>query len=80
MKARTAAELNLIFEEASEEVLQTTNCDMASEISNGWCEHWARAVKKRLPGTEIRQSHGHHYIVHDGVGYDSDKYEGFEPF
>jgi hypothetical protein len=73
--------LERIFEEATEEVLENTSCPTIGDISNGWCDLWAVAAKKRLPGSEIRQMLGHYFIFYEGVAYDSDTYPtgGFEP-
>jgi hypothetical protein len=73
--------LERIFEEATEEVLEETSCPTIADISNGWGDRWAVAAKKRLPGSEIRQTLGHYFILYKGVAYDSDTYPtgGFEP-
>jgi len=72
--------LHLAFEYANNHVLKNTSCSTLGDISNGWCDTWAKAVKKKAPFVEVRQSQGHWFVVHGGVAYDSDTTEdGFEP-
>lgn len=72
--------LDKAFEYADDYVLQNTSCPTLADIAHGWCDVWARAVKKKAPFVEVRQS-GHWYVVYDDVGYDSDhREEGFAPF
>jgi hypothetical protein len=61
-------------EEATEHVLETTECPVAGNISNGWCDHWAKAVHRLFPAAEIHQKHGHYFVVYDEVAYDSDSW------
>jgi len=72
--------LDRAFEYANEYVLENTDCRVIEEISNGWCEVWARAVKRKADFVEVRQWLGHWFVVYDGVAYDSDTPEdGFAP-
>jgi hypothetical protein len=73
--------LRAAFEYATDFVLSETSCPTVEAISNGYCDRWAWAVKKRAPFVEVRERDGHYFVVYDGVAYDSDKTEGgFEPF
>jgi hypothetical protein len=68
------------FEYANEYVLETTDCMEVERISNGWCDVWARAVKRKAGFVEVRQWYGHWFVVYEGVAYDSDTTEhGFAP-
>ena len=72
--------LERAFESANEHVLENTRCPGLGDISNGWCDVWALAVRRSARFVEIRQSQGHWFVVYDGVAYDSDTTEhGFAP-
>jgi hypothetical protein len=72
--------LNDAFAYADEYVLLNTSCQTLSDISNGFCDVWAKAVKRKAPFVEIREWIGHWFVVFDGVAYDSDTLEeGFPP-
>jgi hypothetical protein len=72
--------LQQAFEYANNYVLENTGCATLGDISNGWCETWARAVKKHAAFVEVRHWQGHWFVVHDGAAYDSDTTEnGFAP-
>ena len=72
--------LNDAFAYADEYVLLNTSCQTLSDISNGFCDVWAKAVKRKAPFVEIREWMGHWFVVFDGVAYDSDTSEqGFQP-
>lgn len=72
--------LEKAFEYADEYVLQNTSCPTLADISNGWCDVWAKAVKRKAPFVEVREKHGHWFVVYDGVAYDCDtSEEGFDP-
>ena len=73
--------LNAAFAYADEYVLLKTSSPTVDHISNGFCDVWAKAVKKKAPFVEVRERMGHWFVVFDGVAYDSDTAEeGFEPF
>jgi len=60
-------------------VLEKTSCPGLGNISNGWCDVWALAVKK-MPVLSVRQSQGHWFVMYEGVASDSDTTEeGFAP-
>jgi hypothetical protein len=72
--------LERAFEHANEYVLENTSCPGLGDISNGWCDVWAKSVKRNATFVEVRQCLGHWFVVYDGVAYDSDTTEeGFEP-
>jgi|CZKR01.1.fsa_nt_gi hypothetical protein len=71
--------LERAFEHANEYVLEETSCPGLGNISNGWCDVWAKSVKRNAEFVEVRQSQGHWFVVYDGVAYDSDTEEGFDP-
>jgi hypothetical protein len=65
------------FDYADEYVMENTSCPTLADIFNGFCDVWAKAVKRKAPFVEISQWHGHWFVVYDGVAYDSDT--AFEP-
>jgi hypothetical protein len=72
--------LERAFEYADDYVLENTSCPTLGHISKGWCDVWANAVKRKAQFVEVRQAHGHWFVVYDGAAYDSDTSdEGFEP-
>jgi hypothetical protein len=72
--------LDVAFDYADEYVLLNTRCPTISAIRNGFCDVWAKAVKRKAPFVEIRECAGHWFVVFDGVAYDSDaSEEGFSP-
>jgi hypothetical protein len=74
-------QLETAFEYADEYVLSHTNCATIADISNGYCDVWAKAVWRKPKFVTIRERHGHTYIVFEGIAYDSDHGigNGFEP-
>lgn len=68
----TMEKIEAAREAATEEVIMSTSCPYPAAISNGWCDVWAIAFKKKFPAAEIRQTHGHYYVVYRGVSFDSD--------
>jgi hypothetical protein len=64
--------LSVAFENACRHVLETTSCPNLDAISNGWCEIWAKAVKRSFPAVEVREKWGHWFVIYRGVAYDSD--------
>jgi len=62
------------FKFADDYVVGHTSCPCQSAVANGWCDRWVKAVKKRAPFVEIRQAHGHCFVVFEDVAYDSDTY------
>jgi hypothetical protein len=79
MKESRMKTLNAAFDAATEFVLEKTSCPRPSDISNGWCDKWAAAVKRFAPFVDVRQRHGHWFVVYGSVAYDSDTTEmGFE--
>ena len=78
--ARRKAVLKKAREYADDYVLKNTSCPTLADISNGWCDVWAKTVKTKAPFVEISQRQGHWYVVYDQTAYDSDSDdEGFEP-
>jgi hypothetical protein len=72
--------LEKAFEYADKYVLENTSCPTLGDIAHGWCDVWAKAVKRKAQFVEIRHSSGHWFVVYDGVAYDSDTSdEGFNP-
>jgi hypothetical protein len=72
--------LERAFGYANQYVLENTRCPGLGNISNGWCDVWALAVKRNARFVEVREALGHWFVVYDGVAYDSDTTEeGFEP-
>ncbi len=80
-KRQKLRKLKGAFSYAFEYVFETTQCQTLEQISNGYCDVWAKAVKRKAPFVELRIMYGHHwYIVFDDVAYDSDTTEsGFSP-
>jgi hypothetical protein len=50
--------LSAAFDAATEFVLEETSCPTVSDISNGWCEVWAAAVKRSAPFVEVGNGTG----------------------
>jgi hypothetical protein len=72
--------LQRAFDSADEFVMENTSCPTLADMAHGWCNVWAKAVKKKAPFVDIREWQGHTFIVYDGIAYDSDTSdEGFEP-
>lgn len=72
IQAYQKATLEEAFKYADEYVLENTSCSTLADISNGWCDVWAEAVKRRAPFVEVRQWQGHWFVEYGGVAYDSD--------
>jgi hypothetical protein len=67
--------LELAFEYATDYVMENTKCPGLGNISEGWCDIWAKHVKKMAPFVEVLEKYGHWFVVYDGVAYDSDTTE-----
>ena len=69
------------FDFADEYVLTNTQCPSIAQISNGWCDIWAKAVRRKARFVNIREKFGHYYAAFDGVALDSDHGigNGFDP-
>jgi hypothetical protein len=72
--------LQRAFDFADEFVMENTSCPTLADMAQGWCDVWAKAVKRKAPFVDIREWQGHSFVVYDEVAYDSDTSdEGFEP-
>jgi hypothetical protein len=70
--------LDTPFDYADDYVLKNTSCAKLSDISKGWCDVWAKAVKRKAPFVKVCNKHGHWFVVYGGAAYDSDR-KAFDP-